>query len=152
MRRFVAAGFGVGLLPGRLRGRDDGAGTLGALVAAGIAATLLSLPLSVHVVAIAVAIILSLWTPLPYLAQDRDPGWVAIDEVAGTLLALTALSGPGWLVAWVVARLADIFKVLPGVRAAGSAARNDRNHGRRSGSRAVRARRRLADDVGRVSA
>ncbi len=118
MRRFVAAGFGVGLLPGRLRGRDDGAGTLGALVAAGIAATLLSLPLSVHVVAIAVAIILSLWTPLPYLAQDRDPGWVAIDEVAGTLLALTALSGPGWLVAWVVARLADIFKVLPGVRAA----------------------------------
>ena len=118
MRRFVAAGFGVGLLPGRLRGRDDGAGTLGALVAAGIAATLLSLPLSVHVVAVAVAIILSLWTPLPYLAQDRDPGWVAIDEVAGTLLALTALSGPGWLVAWVVARLADIFKVLPGVRAA----------------------------------
>ena len=118
MRRFVAAGFGVGLLPARLWGRDDGAGTLGALVAAGIAAALLPLPVWVHAGAVLVAVILSLWAPLPYLDQDPDPGWVAIDEVAGALLAVTALSGPGWLVAWIVARLADIFKVLPGVRAA----------------------------------
>jgi phosphatidylglycerophosphatase A len=118
VRRFVAAGFGVGLLPRRLWGRDDGAGTLGALVAAGIAAALLPFSWWIHAGAVSIAVALSLWAPLPHLDTDPDPGWVAIDEVAGALLAVTALSGAGWFVAWVVARVADIFKVLPGVRAA----------------------------------
>ena len=38
-----------------------------------------------------------------------------IDEVAGTLIALIGLQGVGWVVALVVARLGDIYKVLPGV-------------------------------------
>lgn len=118
MRRFIAAGFGVGLVPRRVRGSDSGAGTLGALVAAGIALALLPLPLWVHLAAVGAATALSLWAPRAFLADDSDPGWVAIDEVAGALLAVTGLGGAAWVVAWVVARLADIFKVLPGVRAA----------------------------------
>jgi phosphatidylglycerophosphatase A len=43
-----------------------------------------------------------------------------IDEVAGTLVAVIGLTGWPWLVAVVVARLADIFKVLPGVKQAES--------------------------------
>ena len=118
MRRFVAAGFGVGLLPRRLRGTDAGAGTLGALLAGGLALGLANLPVYVHLGTVAAAVLLSLWAPRPFLREDPDPGWVAIDEVAGALLAVTALSGIAWVVAWAVARLADIFKVLPGVGAA----------------------------------
>ena len=43
---------------------------------------------------------------------------MAIDETAGTVVAVIGLSGWPWLAAVAVARLADIFKVLPGVRAA----------------------------------
>lgn len=118
MRRFIAAGFGVGLLPRRFFGGDSGAGTLGSLLAAGIALALLPLPIWAHVAAVAGAIGLSLWAPRAYLADDPDPGWIAVDEIAGTLLALTGLTGWAWVAAWLVARLADIFKVLPGVRAA----------------------------------
>ncbi len=115
LRRFTAAGFGVGVLPGRFRGSDSGAGTLGALVAGAIAIAIAPLPLTVHLGAVVVTTGLSLWAPRPFLIDDPDPGWVAIDEVAGALLAVTALSGGAWAVAWVVARFADIYKVLPGV-------------------------------------
>jgi phosphatidylglycerophosphatase A len=63
------------------------------------------------------AIAVSVWAATPFAADD-DPGWVCIDEVAGTLVAVVGLSGPAWVVAVVVARFADIFKVLPGVGAA----------------------------------
>lgn len=118
MRRFVAAGFGVGLLPGRVRSRDAGAGTLGALLGGGVAVALIAAPLWAHLVAVAVATGLSLWAPRPFLVDDPDPGWVTIDEVAGALLAVTGLGGIAWVVAWVVARAADITKALPGVGAA----------------------------------
>jgi len=115
VRRFVAAGFGVGLLPRCFRESDAGAGTLGALLAGAIAIAISPLSLVVHVAAVLGATALSLWAPRPFLRDDPDPGWVAIDEVAGALLAVTALSGGAWAVAWVVARLADIYKVPPGV-------------------------------------
>ena len=49
--------------------------------------------------------------------KNADPGWVCMDETAGTLIAFVGLSSwwP-WLAALVVARAADIFKVLPGVK------------------------------------
>lgn len=115
MRRFIAAGFGAGLIPRRLWGSDNGAGTVGAVFAAVIAVLIAPFPEYVHLVAIGVAIILSVWAPTPFLETDGDPQWVAIDEVAGALIALTGLAGLPWLVGWVVFRIADIWKVLPGV-------------------------------------
>jgi phosphatidylglycerophosphatase A len=115
MRRFIAAGFGVGLLPRLVRGSDAGAGTVGSLLAALIALALLGFPLWVHVAVTVAMIGLSLWAPGPFLAEDHDPGWVVIDEMAGTMLALTGLQGAPWVLAFVVFRLADIFKQVPGV-------------------------------------
>lgn len=115
MRRFIAAGFGVGLIPRRIWGSDNGAGTFGAVLAGIIALFLIPLGLWAHVTATIIVIGLSLWSPAPFLADDKDPGWITIDEVAGAMLAVSGLVGWPWVVAWVVARLADIFKVLPGV-------------------------------------
>ena len=115
MHRFVASGFFVGLIPQRLWGSDNGAGTFGAALAAVISLLLWRQPLWVGVIAFLIALGLSLWSAAPFAADHQDPGWIVIDEVAGTLLALVALTGWPWLVALVVARAADIFKVLPGV-------------------------------------
>ena len=117
-RRFIAAGLGAGFLPRRLWGSDNGAGTVGAALAGAISIAVAPLPLAVHIALTAVAIAASLWAPTPFLSEDGDPQWVAIDEVAGTLLALTGLSGIAWLVAWGVFRLADITKRFPAVAAA----------------------------------
>ena len=61
------------------------------------------------------AFALSLWSAAPFSDDHADPGWVVIDEIAGTFIAVIGLTGWPWLIAVVVARLADIFKVLPGV-------------------------------------
>lgn len=108
----------LGLLPRRLWGSDQGAGTLGAGVAWAVSILLWQVPWWVHASVFVAALGLSLWAAAPF--ADDDPGWVCIDEVAGTLLAVIGLTGWPWLVAIVVARAADIFKVLPGVGAAES--------------------------------
>jgi phosphatidylglycerophosphatase A len=69
----------------------------------------------VTIAAFAVAAALSLWASAPFAKGGKDPGWVCIDEVAGTLLALIGLTGFPWIAALLVARAADIWKVLPGV-------------------------------------
>ncbi len=69
-----------------------------------------------------VATIASVWSAKPFAAEG-DPGWICMDETAGTLVAIVGLGGIPWVAAVVVARAADIFKVLPGVAAA------DRMHG-----------------------
>jgi phosphatidylglycerophosphatase A len=118
-RRFVAAGFGVGSIPRRLWGSDNGAGTFGAALAAIIGVALLTLPWWTGALAAVAAVAVSVWASDPEARTETlehaDPGWVVIDEVAGTLVALVGLSGWPWVAALVVARLADIFKVLPGV-------------------------------------
>jgi phosphatidylglycerophosphatase A len=118
MRRLIASSLGLGLIPRRLWGSDSGAGTFGAALAAGIGGVLLWAGAAWWVtLAIAAALTaLSLWAAKPF--ADGDPGWVCIDETAGTMVALIGLGGIPWIVALVVARLADIFKVLPGVRRA----------------------------------
>lgn len=118
MRRFIAAGFGVGLLPRRLWGSDNGAGTLGAAVAALVGLALIGAPWWADLMVAGTAVVVSLWAAAPFAGDHADPGWVTIDEVAGTLTALIGLQGWPWLVALAVARLADIFKVLPGVQGA----------------------------------
>ncbi len=69
-------------------------------------------------VAFGIAFALSLWSAAPFSKNHEDPGWIVIDEIAGTFLALIGLTGWPWLVALIVARAADIFKVLPGVKQA----------------------------------
>ncbi len=118
MRRVIASGFGVGLLPRRLWGSDSGAGTFGAAVGVVIGLALWTAPWPVDAAVAAGAIGLSWWAAAPYAADHADPGWVTIDEIAGTLTAMVGLSGWPWLLAVGVARLADIFKILPGVRPA----------------------------------
>ena len=115
MRRIVAAGFGVGFLPRKLWDGDNGAGTFGAALAALIGWMLWTAPWWVDLLVAVSAIFLSLWASAPFAENHSDPNWVVIDEVAGTLVALIGLQGVGWFVALVIARLGDIFKVLPGV-------------------------------------
>ena len=120
MHRAVASCLGLGLLPRRLWGSDNGAGTFGAGLAAvlGLGLLWLGTPWWVTPALAAILTLLSLWSAAPFTSDGDDPGWVCIDEAAGTMVALVGLHGIAWMVALVVARLADIFKVLPGVRAA----------------------------------
>ena len=120
MKRFIASGFYVGFIPRRLWGRDLGAGTFGAAIAAVVSLLLWGFDWWVGAIAFVVALGLSLWSAAPFSADHQDPGWIVIDEIAGTLLALVALTGWPWLVALAVSRAADIFKVLPGVKQAES--------------------------------
>ena len=118
MKRIVASGFGVGLIPRRLWGDDRGAGTFGAALGALISLALWTVHPWGAPAAAAVAFVAAVWAAAPLAGDHDDPGWVVIDEVAGTLTAAIGLIGWPWLVAVIVARLADIFKVLPGVAAA----------------------------------
>ena len=124
VHRLVASTFGLGLIPRRLWGTDAGAGTFGAVFGAGLGWLLVMLdaPWWLSAAVAAAAFAASLWAARPY-ATEGDPGWICMDETAGTLVAVVGLSGWPWLAAVVVARLADIFKVLPGVTHA------DRLHG-----------------------
>lgn len=124
MHRLVASSFGLGFLPRRLWGTDTGAGTFGAALAVVTGLLLLAADAAWWVeLALAVAATAaSLWSSRPF-ADDGDPGWICMDETAGTFVAMIGLGGIPWVVAVVVARIADIVKVLPGVTHA------DRLHG-----------------------
>ncbi|WKZ82509.1 MAG: phosphatidylglycerophosphatase A [Acidimicrobiia bacterium] len=120
MRRLLASSLGLGLIPRRLWGTDAGAGTFGAALGAALGGGLLLIEAAWWVGALLAAalLVLSVWAARPFASDHSDPGWVSIDETAGTLVALIGLGGLPWIVALVVGRLADIFKVLPGVRGA----------------------------------
>lgn len=120
MRSLVASSFGLGFIPRALWRSDAGAGTFGAALAAGVGLLLLAVDAAwwVTLLAAAAAAAASLWSAIPFAQDGADPGWICMDETAGTLLALVGLGGWPWLIALVIARLADIFKVLPGVRRA----------------------------------
>jgi len=124
MHRLVASSFGLGLIPRRLWGSDSGAGTFGAALGAAIGLGLLAIGAQwwITLTLAMVATVASIWSAKPF-APDGDPGWICMDETAGTLVAIVGLGGIPWVAAVVVARAADIFKVLPGVAAA------DRMHG-----------------------
>ncbi|MCB2222667.1 MAG: phosphatidylglycerophosphatase A [Actinobacteria bacterium] len=119
MHRLTASTFGLGLIPRRLWGSDAGAGTFGAAFAWVLGGALLWAEAAWWwtAAAAALATAASLWAARPF-APEGDPGWICMDETAGTLLALIGLGGWPWVAAAAVARAADIWKVLPGVRAA----------------------------------
>jgi phosphatidylglycerophosphatase A len=114
MARVIASFFGTGLLLGRARGSDLGSGTIGGLVALGLA--LLIDPWWGRALALVLTLAIA-WPALAALkAGDSDPGWVVIDEVGGTFLATLGLGAWGAVTAFLVFRIADVFKrAFPGV-------------------------------------
>lgn len=116
----MASVIGLGFIPRRLWKSDKGAGTFGAAFAAlgGLGLLWLGASWWITLAVAGLLTLLSLWSAGPFTVDGEDPGWVCIDEAAGTMVALVGLGGIPWVVALVVARIADIFKVLPGVRAA----------------------------------
>ena len=61
MHRFIASGLYLGLIPRRLWGSDNGAGTFGAALAAVISLFLWRYPWWVGAIAFGIAFALSLW-------------------------------------------------------------------------------------------
>jgi len=118
MRTVIAAGLGLGWIPRRMWGSDAGAGTFGAVLGGAIGVMSWLAPWWVGLGLAVAAVAVSMWASAPQGRAGHDPGWVVIDEVAGALVAVVGLFGMAWVVAWVVARVADITKALPGIRAA----------------------------------
>jgi phosphatidylglycerophosphatase A len=114
MRRILASSLGLGLIPRRWRGSDDGAGTLGAALAIPLALTVGNGWLELMLVALVT--IVGLWAAHPFAAGD--PGWIVIDETAGAWLGVIGLGGWPFVIGWLVTRAADITKFPPGVGAA----------------------------------
>lgn len=125
VQRLIASFFGTGLILRRLRGSDLGSGTLASIPALGVSMLALRLGWGVQLGLLAAVSVASVWASQPFTRdnpageREGDPGWVVIDEAAGTLLATIGLGGVAALVAWAVFRAADIWKrAFPGVAAA----------------------------------
>ncbi|MBW3666604.1 MAG: phosphatidylglycerophosphatase A [Actinobacteria bacterium] len=118
MTRLLASWFGTGLILGGFRGSHNGSGTVaGALtfpLALGIGARW---GWELQLTAAAVVALVGFWPVRELFAEEGDAGWIVIDEAAGTMLAVAGLGVGAAVVAFLVFRVADIFKV-PGVGAA----------------------------------
>lgn len=107
---FLASGFGVGFAP-------KAPGTFGSLLGLALGAALLAaghLPLLFGIV-IVTGLGLFAIARLPEQAST-DPGWIVIDEIAGQmipLLALSQLSPGGALLCFLLFRVFDIWKPGP---------------------------------------
>jgi phosphatidylglycerophosphatase A len=122
MARLIASLFGVGLILGKVRGSDAGAGTVGSLVA---------LPLVLvigeawgwpgQLVGAVLVTALSFWSSNEVAAAEGDAGWIVIDEAAGTFISTIGLLGWPAVIAFGLFRLVDITKrPFPGVQRADS--------------------------------
>jgi phosphatidylglycerophosphatase A len=121
MHRLVASWFGTGLILRRLRGADEGSGTVGAAFAMLIWWALSDVGWAAQLLAALAVAALSLWSARPFSDEHADPAWVVVDEAAGALTATIGLAGPAALVGWLVFRAADIMKSrFPGVAKAES--------------------------------
>lgn len=121
VHRLIASWFGTGLILGRVRGSHNGSGTVGAVFA---------LPIALGVgelwgvwgqgVATLLVVAFGVWALGPLFADHGDAGWIVVDEAAGMFVAVLGITfTPAALAAFVVFRLADIFKNwFPGVGAA----------------------------------
>jgi phosphatidylglycerophosphatase A len=106
----VASGFGIGYAP-------KAPGTFGSLLGLALGAALLALghlPLLFGIVAVTGLGIYAI-ARLPEDAA-KDPGWVVIDEIAGQMIPLLALTRPspsGLLLCFILFRIFDIWKLGP---------------------------------------
>jgi phosphatidylglycerophosphatase A len=111
VHRLIASWFGTGLVLRHVRGSDAGSGTLASLITLPVALLVTGwLPGLIFAVGVTG---LSLWSVKPF--ESDDPGWVVVDEAAGLLWATIGLGGWPAVVAFVVFRIADITKRLPGI-------------------------------------
>jgi len=115
--RVVASWFGTGLLLGKVRGSDAGSGTIAAAVTLPPALALGLLGWWAQLTAAIIVAAAALLSTRRFAVGDADPGWVVIDEAAGTFLAVIGLGGWAAAAAFVVFRIADISKKFPGVAA-----------------------------------
>jgi phosphatidylglycerophosphatase A len=118
VRRFIASWFGTGLILRRFRGVDGGSGTLGAAATLPVVWLLHPLGWIAQLMVAAVVTAASVWASGAFADSEGDPGWVVVDEAAGTLVATIGLGLTGAAVAFLVFRIADITKRFPGVAAA----------------------------------
>lgn len=99
---------------------------MGALFTVPLVWALASIGTWAHVVGFAVVTAASVVSSARFVGEtdsvkEGDPGWVVVDEAAGVMLATIGLGLPAAVVAWVVFRIADIFKHrFPGVACAES--------------------------------
>ena len=101
----------------RLRGADEGAGTVGALFALAPALLLGRVGWTAQLAAAVAVAGLSVWASERF-ADEGDPAWVVVDEAAGTFVATIGVSlGPA-LIGFLVFRIADITKRFPLVKRA----------------------------------
>lgn len=116
MARLLASFFGTGLILRRLRGADTGSGTVGSAAALAVALGLANVGWWAQATALVLATVVSIVAVRPFAAREGDPGWVVVDEAAGTFLATLGLGTVAAITAWLVFRVADIFKgAFPGV-------------------------------------
>lgn len=115
--RLLASFFGSGLLLRRITGGDLGSGTVGSALALAISIVLIqTVGVWAQAAALMVTTAVSLVAVAPFAADEGDPGWVVVDEAAGTFLATLGLTAIPALVAFSTFRVADVFKrVFPGV-------------------------------------
>ncbi|MCY3539252.1 MAG: phosphatidylglycerophosphatase A [bacterium] len=120
--RLVASWFGLGLVLRRWRGDDSGSGTVGALGALVLALALGLIGWEAQLVAAGLVTGLSMWAcgRAARGSGEEDPGWVVVDEAAGTFIATIGVSSGAALVGFVVFRVADITKRFPLIRRAES--------------------------------
>lgn len=98
-----------------------GSGSVGAAFALVISLLAGTVGVWLQAVALVLTMTAALISVRPFAASEGDPGWVVIDEAAGTFVATLGLALPGAIVAWFVFRAADIFKgAFPGVARAES--------------------------------
>ncbi len=117
MHRFIASWFGTGLLLRQIRGSDAGSGTVGSVFAFALG-WLIGPDRWAWQIAAAICVAgLSVWSAHRFI-DEGDPSWIVVDEAAGTFTATVGLGPVPAIIAFVVFRIVDATKVLPGVAAA----------------------------------
>jgi phosphatidylglycerophosphatase A len=106
---FLSSGFGAGYAP-------KAPGTFGSLVGLLIGALLLTVGHQALLIGIILATALGIYAIGRLEAASQDPGWIVIDEIAGQMIPLLALSHlrlPGLILSFALFRLFDILKPGP---------------------------------------
>ena len=119
MKRLIASFLGSGLVLSKLRNSDTGSGTLGGGMSLALSLALHGVGLWAQATGLLLILAAAAWSVPPFALDKGDPGWVVIDEAAGTMVATLGVGGWAAVAGFAAFRAADIFKrFFPGVAAA----------------------------------